>query len=176
MKAISIRNNDGDIYENELKNRTRQDLIELIVKYELAYGGKVVVCEPTEIKVVTPVMHCIDTTIVTGTEEEMAGLYAICQIHSIGRNGYKATDTFVSDLAKSYSQGRRVPSVVAQMAAAMGIGNMSARSATVMALDFCKENGRRLMDSKLDLKALCYLVDLKYFDKESEESIMSLVD
>lgn len=77
IKQTNIRRElNGTILCKSTDLRDADDSVYAFVKYEIGYGGRVTLCEPTHVEVVTQVLSKIDTTIYEGTEEEMQGIYA----------------------------------------------------------------------------------------------------
>jgi hypothetical protein len=60
----------------------QKEALELLVKYELAFGGKVADVSKTFLRVKTKVFHCMDTALFEGTEEEMLPLLQIAHLYT----------------------------------------------------------------------------------------------
>lgn len=74
MIRVTQRRNNGKECTPIVDERSVLDSTNLLVRYELGFGGQVIEFSETRIVTRTTVLNCIDTTIFEGTREEMRPL------------------------------------------------------------------------------------------------------
>jgi len=84
IKVTLGRTNSGHVCKPQHREENAATALSLLVNCELAWGATIMVCEPTRIETKTIVLHCVDTTVLEGTIEEMESLYEICIYYLAG--------------------------------------------------------------------------------------------
>jgi hypothetical protein len=75
MIAIQMsRKKDGQNYDQGINEYSLNKAVKILFENELGFGGTVTEITKVSITVVTRVMGCVDTTIITGLKEEMLPL------------------------------------------------------------------------------------------------------
>jgi hypothetical protein len=153
-----------------------QKALENLLIYELGYGGIVTDITPTSVTTVSHVMGCVDTTIFTGSEEEMQLLTIAASIAVnrdlveavYGKNESGMADA-ISDYILRVTEGKPL---LIEMGSGMLIGKINARLIMITMLQSFK-NVNRLIG--LNASTLFSILCLVLIDKEPIESVMELI-
>lgn len=97
-----------------------------LVEFEFGFGGHAQEITPTQATVATQIMNCFDTTVVSGTEEDMRIVVELCAYHSAV--SHETRDAIISSAVDQMQQ--------------LGI-SMTPLNLTMFALRFMGENSMK---------------------------------
>ncbi len=98
-----IRNNSGRIYEDPAKEWDNSKALHRMIFAEFGYGCDVTEITPTSITTVTSIMGTVDTTVVSGSEEDMKLFVRAAELYVAFRQ-YRLTegrDQFCETIVKA---------------------------------------------------------------------------
>ena len=78
IQTVSYRTKDGYVCPPVKATRTISDALQLLVEFELGYGGRVADVGPAFIETHTEVLGCKDRLTFKGSEKDMEPLLAVC--------------------------------------------------------------------------------------------------
>jgi hypothetical protein len=129
-------------------NKSIQDALNSLVKYELGYGGRVAnifeVGENIQIKTVTQVLACIDTTWFEGSREEMLPLVTACHLWS--QVVQKGTPEGLIDQLMKVTEGNPM---LLTMTAPLLIGGSRVKGISLLAMGATEEELTYLCDQPM---------------------------
>lgn len=83
VTMVTRRRNGGPEVTLGTRSGSPESIAAHLAEFELAFGGSVKDVTQTEVTIVTNIMSCVDTTIVTGTEDDMRIIAEMCAYHVI---------------------------------------------------------------------------------------------
>lgn len=152
--------------------------LESLLVYELGYGGVIEEITPTKVVVKTRIMSCIDTTIFTGSEEDMAMLVEAASI-SLDADIVKMVtkdkaDNGIADAISTYVLKKTNGNpLLISLGSGMMLGSISIRLIMVIILQ-SKQYAKKLMKLKVD--DLFAIFSMVIFDKQNIDDCVQLID
>jgi hypothetical protein len=129
IRVIAHRKKDREECPAIETNRTVLNALQLLIEFELGYGGQLIDVSPTKVVTETQVLGCQDKTEFMGSEEEMKPLVHFAGV-TIGLFEMAITNDKIVDLLVKKTQGKAMllanyaPILVGQGAMRGAIGHM----------------------------------------------------
>lgn len=172
MDVVAYRFKDGERYDQSTP-RSPEKWFEIVAVYELGFGGRVTECTPTKLHVTTAVMNCVDHTILLGTEKEMRPFYILGEYAKHFQEGRKSQA--IEELIKAKYHDLKTSKLIKDQIAKMEAGRVGMKDILLLMLDFSNKGREKVVSKGFSQKELVPLVQLKWFDKVSEQDILSLI-
>lgn len=169
VTIATSREKDGQVYKDAPREITSSKALSQLIEFEWEFGGKTVFVSKTAVMVVTMVMGCKDSTLIEGTEEEMAPFLTAVGCCAIVRNEAPGM-TIPNDAKRTFKNSPEM----AEHAAQIIQGTSTGKGICLLMLNIDDEDFIS-KSSKLPLKDLLALVEMCVFENASNDDILSLV-